>query len=326
MSKLIQKQLLTGILFCSISAFSQEMVPNNSFENYTALPDSWSQWDRCSDWTNAGGEPVDVFYAGPDYFHLEGSGPVELPSVPPATVNPHTGSAIMGFLGYHDPSVGVENIREYISVELSEPMVPGNSYEISFWITSGESGIGHYYKCDGIGILLTTEAPDQEGTGYIDAEPQAKIEGEFFSNEWEEFTFEVEADLAYTHMTLGNFVSDEEISVSVAVEGPLPFAGAYYFVDDFSVELSEVNSLIDEEVQSPITLYPNPATNQVKLALPTENKELANYKIYNDIGELIINNSFKTTTTINLEELAKGIYVIQVKQGESIWNERLVVE
>ncbi|MCH2216179.1 MAG: hypothetical protein MK086_13505 [Flavobacteriales bacterium] len=168
-------------------------------------------------------------------MHVEGGFPAQFTNTLPAFVNSHTGDAIMSFLGYHDPAVGATDIREYLSVEFSEPMNVGTEFEISFWIANGESSIGHFYQCDGIGVVLSGQALQQEGTSYIDREPQVEIEVEFFSNEWAQQTFTYEADSAYTHLTIGNFHSDEETSVSIALDGPLPFAGAYYFIDDVSV-------------------------------------------------------------------------------------------
>lgn len=227
---------LTGLIcLIGFAINAQNLVPNNGFEEYSALPNAQGQWNRCNGWTNAGGTPVNGFFGDPDYLHLNGGFPAQLPSTPPAFVNPHSGDAIMAFLGYREPAVGATDIREYLSVELSEPLEIGTAYSISFWISNGESSIGHFYQCDGIGVLLSGQEPQQIGTSYIDREPQVKIEGEFFSNEWVRQTFTYEADSAYTHLTIGNFYSDEETSVSVAVEGPLPFPGAYYFVDEVSV-------------------------------------------------------------------------------------------
>lgn len=316
-----------GLALLATATFNsqaQELVPNNSFENFTSLPDSWGQWELCVGWTNAGGEPEGGYFADPEYFHMDGSGAADLPTVPPATVNPHTADGIMAFLGYHDPSVGATNIREYLSVELTEPMVVGNVYSISFWLTNGESGIGHFYKCDGIGVLLSTSALNQVGTSYINRPPQVEIEGEVFSNEWVEYTFEFEADSAYSQLTIGNFYSDEETSASVAIEGPLPFAGAYYFVDDFSVTPIGFGNVNDKAEEVEIQFYPNPATDQVQLALPNDLD--ANYVIYNLAGEAVLNNQFNTSTTIALDQLSAGTYWVHVDQGEQTWKEKLVIQ
>ena len=319
----LQKLGFAVMAATALTGQAQELVPNNSFENYTTLPSSAGQWELCVGWTNAGGEPEGGYYGDPDYFHMDGSGEVDLPNTPPATVNPHTGSAIMGFLGYHDPSVGDTNIREYLSVELVEPMIVGNLYSISFWMTNGETEIGHYYKCDGIGVLLSTSALNQVGTAFINRPPQVEVEGEVFSTEWVEYTFEFEADSAYTQLTIGNFYSDEETNVSVALEGPLPFAGAYYFVDDFSVTPIGFGSIDDKADEAAIKIYPNPAADVLNLTLPNDLE--ANYSIYNSAGELVLEGTFNTTIALSLAELTAGAYIVHIEQENEVWREEVIL-
>ena len=309
----LKKELLSIAFALSIiPSFGQNIVPNPGFEEYSEIPDDQSQWERCVDWNNAGGTPVGGFYGNPDYFHVDGSDPVKLPDTPLASLDPHSGDAIMGFLGYHDPYGGSE-IREYLMVELTDTMSIGTTYEISFWITNGFEGHGHRFKCDGIGINLSTSPLDQEGSAPILDTPELEIEGELFSTVWEKKTFIFTADEEYTYLTIGNFYSDEETNYSIAVEGPLPFAGAYYFIDDFSVEATELNiGIKDPNFPDLFSISPNPVNGQINVSFNSTVTNDAYYTIYATTGQQVQTGTLQLNSTLLVDDLESGIYIIDM--------------
>lgn len=71
------------------------------------------------------------------------------------------------------------------------------------------------------------------------------------------------------------------------------------------------------------TITPNPMTNGV-LHFKTANEFLTEIIIFNVLGEKIyFNNTYERT--LNLQQLRKGIYFIQLKQGRKTGIKRLVV-
>ena len=92
-------------------------------------------------------------YATPDYLHHSGTGDASLPNSKWATVNAHDGNAIMGLYSRHSSQ---SNSRDYVSTQLSSPLVIGTTYTISFWLSSGS---GNYYygsSSSNFGVQLTT--------------------------------------------------------------------------------------------------------------------------------------------------------------------------
>lgn len=322
----LKSNLLLILFALTHSIYGQELVPNGGFEDYSDLPDNSGQWNRCSFWTNAGGIAIDGFYGDADYFHMDGGGSVQLPGTVLANVSAHSGDAIMGFLGYQAPYMATTDIREYLMVELNESLTIGNSYNISFWITNGSSGLGHIYKCDGIGINFSTSPLNQAGASYIDRAPQLEIEGELFTNEWQEITFDFIADSAYTYLTIGNFYSDTETNISVAVEGPLPFQGAYYFVDDFSLEVNGLNEISENTItdNSLFTLYPNPSIDVVSVKLNSIIESQVEYTLLSIDGKVIQSGAFSNETTLNLESISSGVYLIVIKQDQIYYQQKLI--
>jgi gliding motility-associated-like protein len=217
------------LLSFSLTAFAQ--IPNPGFEDVSALPTTTGQWNLANSWTNAGSS-----IANPDLFHSDGSVGGDLPETPIALVDPHGGSAIMGFI-----ATGVKGTdrREYLSVELDTPLIPGEKYTVSFYYCNGyitevsTAGLG----TSDFGVCFTTAAPEQNNVDPLELTPQFKRQTPLFSREWDSYTFSFYPQEAYTHMTIGVFGDDTGKDIEV-FDNTNPQM-AYYFVDDFSIELIE---------------------------------------------------------------------------------------
>lgn len=78
--------------------------------------------------------------------------------------------------------------------------------------------------------------------------------------------------------------------------------------------------------QQSVSIYPNPFSTQTTL-YTTNYFNNATLKIYNSLGELIkqINNIYGQTITISRENLASGVYFIQVEDNKMIMNKKLII-
>ena len=213
-------------------------MPNGSFETYTTLPNGYGQWFKCIGWSNLNGYLGFAWpYASPDYLHTLGTGGSGLPNSTFGTVIPYSGNAIMGFVGIHG---GSSNFREYVSVQLSSPMVVGAQYDISFYITNGSSN--HYagHSCNHIGLRLSTLPLIQNTHEPLGVAPHYEIPGQLWSLTWMPVTYTFTADSAYTHLTIGNFYNDLNTTSVSQVSGS---NAAYYFIDDVEVIKKGINIL-----------------------------------------------------------------------------------
>jgi gliding motility-associated-like protein len=216
--------VLSGI---NTSVSGQNLVPNPGFEQNIGLPNGLGQWPLALGWSNAGS-----LAANPDYYHLLGTGAGDLPITPASVVNPHGGQAVMGFLAYHKLQ---PNVRQYLTVQLNEPLVPGERYEASFYVTNGQltefsnAGLG----IANLGILMSQTPAIQVGTGYIAQEPTSSLSSILYDRYWKRISFYFTASEAHEFLTLGLFRPDSEVMWET-YEGGHPVL-AYYFVDDFCV-------------------------------------------------------------------------------------------
>ena len=64
-------------------------------------------------------------------------------------------------------------------------------------------------------------------------------------------------------------------------------------------------------------LYPNPSSDILKLSLNGE----AEVKIYSTMGRLIYNRTISSQENIKVEQWAKGLYLLEIKQGKFVNKE-----
>lgn len=234
---------LTLILVVNQQAICQNLVPNGGFEEYIELPYEVTQWDFCESWSNAS-DGIGWEIGSPDYLHTLGTGNAALPESVFGTVHPHSGDAIMGFVTYGANA----NYREYLRAQLISPMIIGEIYEISFWLTSGEDNYFSICGSDRIGAGLSVDSITQESYFPIDITPQVEIIGEVWSNTWQHYSFNIRADSAYEFITIGNFNTDLETSLTPYVVTEEMRLIAYYFIDDIEVALADFAILGDATI------------------------------------------------------------------------------
>jgi hypothetical protein len=85
--------------------------------------------------------------------------------------------------------------------------------------------------------------------------------------------------------------------------------------------------LIENSFSSSINLFPNPATNQLTIALGSNNKKVE--VSIADITGKVVYTTIATDTQrveINTNDFAEGIYVVQIQAADFIATKKLVVK
>jgi hypothetical protein len=194
-----------SIIFLNLLAlfsYSQNLVPNGDFENYSQLPNDEGQWNFCNSWVNVIDYNQNFSSTTPDYLHQQGVGIANLPFSGFGNVNSQSGSACIGLIGVG--LTGFVEYREYISVELNESLIIGNIYKISIWITNGSHNHLRGYSST-IGMLLSTSKLTQNSSQTIERIPTYEFRNSnwpsYWNTEWQNFTkFYFEADSNYKQL------------------------------------------------------------------------------------------------------------------------------
>lgn len=228
--------ILIIVLFNSPSS-AQNLVANNGFETYSALPSGAGEWWKVSGWNNVNNQPVFAWpYASPDYLSTNGTGQAHLPGSIFGTVNPYAGNAVMGFIAYY--SLGAADFREYISRPLATPLLVGQKYTISFMMTNGSSNQYCGSGCNHIGIYFSASPLTQLNHEPINVTPQCEITTVWWNTTWQLVSFTYTATAPFQYFTLGNFYNDASTTHVVYNSASPSSYGAYYFIDEVVVQLN----------------------------------------------------------------------------------------
>jgi len=304
-----QKLHYLFLCFLPFAIDAQNLITNGGFENYTQLPTNTAQYYRCVGWENCSGQ------GSPDYFHINGTGMVKLPNTFAAIVNPQEGNAVMGMSIYSQNS---PNFREYLTTALTTPLVVGQNYQLSFYITNGASPVNYGgTAADHFSIALSTAALIQND-GYhaiTSVTPQYIYSGFLYNADWQLITYSFVADQAYTRVTFGSFVNDNIQLIQQVT--PVTYPNAYYYIDNVSLSLALSSE--EQEMENPFKIYQD--TNHQTLTIETNNTVPSDLMLYDLNGRLLIQKSFTNTTNISTSALATGIYVYTVKDAEGKHNQ-----
>ncbi len=227
--------LLLGMLLSPLFSSGQNLLNNGDFENYSALPTAYAQSCFSQGWTSASGACALTPGCGhPDYFHLTGAANVRPPNLVFGTCMPHSGNAMMGFTPWYPTT---PNFREYLRFTLATPLIVGQPYTVTFWTSNGTNPyVG--WGSNNLGLAFSMAPLTQTcGAPITSVIPQVEISTIVYSSMWQAHSFTYTPAQPYTNLCIGNFHMDAATS---AVQMSTGWQGAYYFIDDVSVEAAFV--------------------------------------------------------------------------------------
>jgi len=82
----------------------------------------------------------------------------------------------------------------------------------------------------------------------------------------------------------------------------------------------------DNKQESFIQVFPNPASNRVKISRSDPSQTLINLNIYNIRGELIGETGFTREISLDISTLSSGIYILEFRKDGRIIHRRLAVD
>ena len=125
------------------------------------------------------------------------------------------------------------------------------------------------------------------------------------------------------------------LSVSMPVGGPGAFATvnirdyAYNSIPNQPILAGEgqptTTGIIENSLASSISIFPNPATNHLTIALGSNNKEVE-VNIADINGKIIYKTNATQKIEINTKDFAAGIYTVQIKTSDFIATKKLIIQ
>ncbi|HCK21988.1 MAG TPA: hypothetical protein DHW15_07475 [Bacteroidetes bacterium] len=227
-----------------------DLVPNGDFESFSACPIGFSCIEASTfTWVDNWLRPSE---ATSDYFHECASGFSEV-SIPENYFFTYqfarSGAAYGGFYAY----LNLFLYREYLQVELTEPMEPGTCYYVEFWVAPAEQAdfFGDPFAIDEIGMYISNgriTVADPFDYSPLDVIPQIVSPDGFFLSDtlnWMKISGIYVAEGGEDWITIGNFKSDADTETE---GGGMGEGLAYYGLDDVSIISLEAIDILPDTI------------------------------------------------------------------------------
>lgn len=287
---------------CEDNAAFINYVPNPLVEYYTQCPTSLGQIGLASPWFS----PTT---SSPDFLHACNAGIAGMPSNSFGVTQAYSGNGYLGIYSFGN------NYREYVSTPLSQTLLPGQTYCVSFKVhlstLSGKAtdNLGAYFSADAIGLNIQSPL---YLTPHI-ANPNGNIIDEDAG--WVIISGNYTPTNPVSYITIGNFTDDTN---SQSINQPNPSAPlepfAYYYVDNISVSpLPEIdlNYPTMACINTPVTLTvlnnfcsiewyetSNPSvilSNQPSLTVETATTGTRQYTVWAQYGQCLVSKTVSIT-------------------------------
>ncbi|MGB3947305.1 MAG: T9SS type A sorting domain-containing protein [Bacteroidia bacterium] len=299
----MKKQFLLFFSFIFSLSYSQNLVPNPSFEEYSSCPTSQCGISLATGWYSAGYTP--------DYYNTCASWPFGVPGNAAGYQFPSTGNAYVG-IGTYSYNL---NTREYIITQLNSPLEGGIKYYVSFKASS----VDHFLYCanNKLGALFSTVSYK---LGSDSCNSVAGLTPHNFAHvytnqiitdtsSWVTVSGSFVADSAYQYIIIGNHFDDFNTDTICfnSNAGGIVYGGGYY-IDDIYVSTDSTLSITESKTVQDVSVYPTITNNRIIVKTNTPTK--TNIKIYDLLGRLITTQTLIQLgeNEIELTEFNAGIY------------------
>jgi OmpA-OmpF porin, OOP family len=219
--------IISLILLQNSLVYGQNLVKNPSFEEFNKCPEGLGNMtEDATSWSVS-------TYGTTDYFN-ECSNEMGVP-------NNFSGEQMAefgkGYAGLY--MLAPNDYREYLQAELTQPLVKGERYSISFYISLAEKSM---YAVQSIGVLFSEKKMNEPTRKHL-TKPKGKdysynhleiSKRDYFADKsgWMLVTSEIVARGTEAFLTIGNFRNNKASSLKKMKGKKL---AAYYYIDMVSV-------------------------------------------------------------------------------------------
>lgn len=265
-------------------------------------------------------------------FGSTGEMPAEFSFTTLNRVLARSGKGMAGALAWE-----TEGYREYIQSALTEPLMPGEPYLVSFNVVTAE---GPFLRVNGLGALLSIGPMVGGGYSPFNVDPHVVSYDIVQQGEWTNICGIVVPYQPYDNITIGSFFFDRD---EFTYEGD-PALTAYHFYDDVVVArvndpgcITSIGAVapLDESTDSEgdaLRVYPNPANEQLNIvADPFLFGQRAVIEVFDATGSRVHAeqvNFFNALQPLDLSSDWKaGLYLVMVRvEGQAPKGARVVVK
>jgi OmpA-OmpF porin, OOP family len=210
----------------SSDAFFKNLVPNPSFELFARQPLGWYYSGK--DFNNVMKYWTSPTGASPDAFNPKVYVPAHWAEKGFGKRTPHSGGAMVGITIYGCD--GKSHCREYVQVQLNEPLVVGQNYYVEFWT----SHLPRSQQIANLDVFFSEKEVTTQFDKLLDVSPQIHPNSLLSApNSWVKVSGVFSAETEANYLVIGNFLPDSLTRIAPASQDALKYA--YYYIDDVLV-------------------------------------------------------------------------------------------
>lgn len=297
-------------------SYTQNLVPNSSFEIFTTCPIGASELPVAIPWQG-------VTTNNSDYYNACGTGGTNVP-------NGGGGAFQYAMTGIAFAGIWIINsyggdYREYLQVKLDSTLQQDSCYLIEFYCNLHNLS---RYAVDKMGAYLSNTAVNDVGpyTWGLVLQHTPQIISHNFLNDtlnWMRISGYYKANGGEQYISIGNFNTDS--TTDTLHLGGSDYDGAYYYVDDVTVKKvagCDTTASVEEYNGGLLfNLYPNPNNGKMLLNYSLNANDKAELLIYDITGKLISTHKLDSSSaqlTINDVQLSDGVYFYRIKVNDKI--------
>ena len=301
---------------CGICS-GQNLVPNPSFEDTISCPGGPTQIYNSVGWSS--------YRESPDYMNSCTTGMMSVPNNWGGYQPAATGNAYCAISSYRSASA----FREYIGGMLSNPLSIGTKYFVSLKTAlSIDTLFGSNCAANKMGVMFSTIPYSYFNPAPITNNPQ------FYSDSiitdtlnWTLVSGSFIADSAYNYIIIGNFFNNNLTDTIIMANGSLELT--YYYIDDVCVSMDSLTcnatvGINEIDKKEELISFPNPFSDKINIT--AKRNEQLEVSLYDVTSRRIFKQSFTNSTSINTEQLAKGVYLYEVRNKNGVIKKGKVVK
>lgn len=302
-SKLI---IVTFFVLYNSFFYSQNLVENPSFEDYSSCPDTPGQIGNASNWYISSGTA--------DYFNsCSPTNTFNTPSNEFGYIQPVSGTAYAGFATWSSANPVSPN-KEIIRGTLTAPLVQGQTYYASFYISAGAAySSGPDHECYSNNICFQCDK-----NAYPIAQNSSTLIIDSIitdTSSWLHVTHSFVADTSYTYFFIGNWENDSTLQY---LQSPSATScSPYYFLDNVCISTEPSvcdNAMVINTYLSELQfeLFPNPSSGRFKVI----GIDIQYIQVTNVLGKIIFEQKIKNgeEVEVNIPGYWKGVHFVKVMQ------------
>lgn len=311
------------LLICTICN-GQNLVPNPSFEDTVHCPHGTDHVYDAVGWFTLCGSS-DYFNPCVNGFgYLNGS-----PSNFAGYQVAYDGNSYAGLVTLYKSNSGfIQSYREYLGIQLIQPLVIGTKYYASAFIARADN----IFQSDT--IKCATNKFGFRFSNY-DSSTYPCILDNFShihsdsiiadTTDWTRISGSFTADSSYQYLIIGNFYDDTTTTTS-SCEG-YNNSFAYYYVDMVCVSTDSTcnNNLAIQKIHNQkINISPNPFNDYLNIWVnDNEEFEIIFYDVF---SRKLLEQTFLNSTTVNAENLSRGIYIYEIRTKNKLITKGKIIK